>query len=81
MCPKPDPEDTIGSSNTIEELSDPIPELFSVLTEEEDSQKRWTIHSYPVYYEYLYSKHMNKHSESKSIYGHQTFVWDKIISW
>lgn len=65
MCPMPDPEDTIGSSNTIEELSDPIPELFNVFTQEEDSQKRWTVRSYPVYYESLYNKHVNKKDHSK----------------
>ncbi|KAH3692545.1 hypothetical protein DPMN_193094 [Dreissena polymorpha] len=60
MCPTPKPEDTIGNTNTIEELTEPLPELFSLLTEEEDSQLRWTVHSYPVYFESLYTRHANK---------------------
>lgn len=66
MCPTPQPEDTIGNTNTIEELPDPIPELFSVLTEEEDAQKRWTIYSYPVYYESLYTRFTNREKNKEN---------------
>lgn len=59
MCPHPDPEDSIFKTSAIEVMSDPIPELFNVLTEEEDYLKRWTTHKYPVYFEALYSKKLN----------------------
>lgn len=55
MCPMPDPEDSIFRTSSIEVLSDPIPELFNVLTEEEDYLKRWTSHKYPVYFDILSS--------------------------
>ena len=51
----PDPEDSIFRTSSIEVLSDPIPELFNVLTEEEDYLKRWTSHKYPVYFDILSS--------------------------
>ncbi|XP_052818582.1 twisted gastrulation protein homolog 1-A-like [Mya arenaria] len=70
MCPTPKAEDTIGNTNTIEELPDPIPELFSVLTDEEDSEKRWTIHSYPVYYESLYTRFANNEKNKDNAHAH-----------
>lgn len=59
MCPHPDPEDSIFKTSAIEVMPDPIPELFNVLTEEEDYLQRWTTHKYPVYFESLYSKTTN----------------------
>ena len=63
MCPLPDKEDSIFKTSSIEVLSDPIPELFNVLTEEEDYLKRWTTHKYPVYFDTLYNSHhdLGKH--------------------
>ena len=55
MCPLPDPEDSIFKTSSIEVLSDPIPELFNVLTEEEDYLKRWTTHKYPIYFDTVYN--------------------------
>ena len=46
LCPVPDPEDTLQKSSSIENLPDPIPELFDVLTEEEDFLQRWTTFHY-----------------------------------
>lgn len=59
MCPHPDPEDSIFKTSAIEVMTDPIPELFNVLTEEEDYLKRWTTHKYPVYFDSLYTKLSN----------------------
>lgn len=47
LCPIPDPEDRLYLSSSIEILPDPIPDLFQVLTEEEDFLQRWTTHTYP----------------------------------
>ena len=65
MCPHPDPEDSIFKTSAIEVMTDPIPELFNVLTEEEDYLKRWTTHKYPVYFEALYSKKLNLKDKGK----------------
>ena len=46
LCPAPDPDDGLYSTSSIETLPDPIPELFAVLTEEEDPLRRWTTHTY-----------------------------------
>ncbi|PVD20890.1 hypothetical protein C0Q70_19053 [Pomacea canaliculata] len=46
LCPPPDPDDGMYQTSSIENLPDPIPDLFAVLTEEEDAQKRWTTHTY-----------------------------------
>lgn len=46
LCPAPDPEDGLYKTSSIENLPDPIPDLFTVLTEEEDTLQRWTTHSY-----------------------------------
>jgi hypothetical protein len=35
-------------SSSVEELPDPIPDLFDVLTEEEDYLQRWTTFTYAV---------------------------------
>ena len=60
MCPMPDPEDSIFKTSSIEVLSDPIPELFNVLTEEEDHLRRWTSHKYPVFFDIMSN---SKHDE------------------
>uniref|UniRef100_A0A0B7AEZ1 Protein twisted gastrulation n=1 Tax=Arion vulgaris TaxID=1028688 RepID=A0A0B7AEZ1_9EUPU len=48
LCPPPDPTDELTKSSSVEELPDPIPDLFNVLTEEEDYHKRWTTFTYAV---------------------------------
>lgn len=56
LCPAPDPEDGLFRTSSIENLPDPIPELFAVLTEEEDEQKRWTTHTYSLNLDYFLFK-------------------------
>ncbi|XP_076469857.1 twisted gastrulation protein homolog 1-A-like [Babylonia areolata] len=46
LCPAPDPDDGLYRTSSIETLPDPIPDLFAVLTEEEDFHQRWTTHTY-----------------------------------
>lgn len=48
LCPPPDPNDVPYKSSTIEILLDPIPDLFNVLTIEDDVQKRWSSFRYQV---------------------------------
>ncbi|XP_059138517.1 twisted gastrulation protein homolog 1-B-like isoform X2 [Physella acuta] len=48
LCPLPDSNDDMGKSSSVEDLQDPIPDLFNVLTEEEDRQQRWTTFTYAV---------------------------------
>lgn len=48
LCPPPDPNDVPYKSSTIEILLDPIPDLFNVLTIEDDAQKRWSSFRYQV---------------------------------
>lgn len=48
LCPPPDPTDEMTKSSSVEELPDPIPDLFNVLTEEVDHQERWTTFTYAV---------------------------------
>ena len=59
MCPLPNPEEGFMRTSTIDILNDPIPDLFSVLTEEEDYLKRWTTYRYPVFFDSLYSRETN----------------------
>lgn len=56
LCPKPDPDDDLQDGSTIEDLHDPIPELFNVLTEQEDIEKRWTTFILPVHFDVLAHK-------------------------
>ncbi|CAG5130822.1 unnamed protein product [Candidula unifasciata] len=48
LCPPPDPTDEMTKSSSVEDLPDPIPDLFNVLTEEVDHQQRWTTFTYAV---------------------------------
>ncbi|XP_013090755.2 twisted gastrulation protein homolog 1-A-like [Biomphalaria glabrata] len=48
MCPTPNPEDEMTKSSTVEDITDPIPHLFKVLTDEEDYEQRWTTFTYAV---------------------------------
>lgn len=63
LCPLGHDGD-VHKSSTVRQLTDPIPELFDVLTEEEDPEKRWTIYSYPAHLDLLNFKPMGKVSES-----------------
>ena len=56
LCPKPDPNMNLGKTSSIEDLNDPIPELFDVLTEMEDEEKRWMTFTYPRHIDTLYFK-------------------------
>ena len=47
-------KESIERASSIEELSDPLPDLFSALTEEEDPERRWTIYMYPAHLDLLY---------------------------
>ncbi|XP_029635412.1 twisted gastrulation protein homolog 1-A-like [Octopus sinensis] len=48
LCPPPDPNEVPYKSSSIEILKDPIPDLFNVLTMEEDVLKRWASYHYQV---------------------------------
>ncbi|KAH9515756.1 Twisted gastrulation protein 1-B [Bulinus truncatus] len=48
MCPAPNPEDEMTKTSTVEDISDPIPHLFKVLTDEDDYEQRWTTFTYAV---------------------------------
>ena len=59
MCRPKSPniyKNSLELASSIEELSEPIPELFSALTEEEDPEQRWTIYTYPAHLDLLYFK-------------------------
>ncbi|ELU17863.1 hypothetical protein CAPTEDRAFT_165012 [Capitella teleta] len=56
MCPERADDDGVARSSTVEILSDPIPELFDVLTEEVDPLVRWTTYTYPAHLDLLYFK-------------------------
>ena len=46
MCAPKDPEEELGNISSVGNLKDAIPDLFKVLTEEEDMMKRWTSYTY-----------------------------------
>ncbi|XP_005090548.1 twisted gastrulation protein homolog 1-A [Aplysia californica] len=48
LCPPPDPEDDLAKTSSVEDLPDPIPDLFDVLTEEEDHFQRWSTYTFAV---------------------------------
>ncbi|GFU56033.1 protein twisted gastrulation [Nephila pilipes] len=49
MCPKTNETDNyLSMKSHVEDLSEPFPDLFSVLTEEKDSLLRWTSYTFPV---------------------------------
>ncbi|XP_013382169.1 twisted gastrulation protein homolog 1-A [Lingula anatina] len=51
MCPELTQASMMTKTSSIEDLADPVPELFRILTAEEDVHMRWTIHTYPAYQE------------------------------
>ena len=54
MCPAKKQDDGLERSSSIEELSDPIADLFEVLTSEPDPLSRWTAYTYPAHLDLLY---------------------------
>lgn len=48
LCKPKDSEEGMDDSSSVEELKEPIPDLFNVLTEEEDLYKRWKAYTYPA---------------------------------
>ncbi|UYV80210.1 TWSG1 [Cordylochernes scorpioides] len=49
MCPKPNSTDSsLSQKSHVEDLPEPIPELFDVLTEEKDRLLRWISYTFPV---------------------------------
>lgn len=49
MCPKTnETESYLSMKSHVEDLAEPFPDLFSVLTEEKDRLLRWTSYTYPV---------------------------------
>jgi len=54
MCPEKQPGASLQKASSVEVLSDPIPELFSVLTAELDPHSRWTTFTYPAHLDLLY---------------------------
>ncbi|GFO25017.1 twisted gastrulation protein homolog 1 [Plakobranchus ocellatus] len=55
LCPPPDIGDELERSSSVEDLKDPIPALFDVLTEQEDIHQRWTTFTYAVDLDKLFS--------------------------
>lgn len=50
MCPKAVSTPTnLSSTSHVEDLTDPLVELFNALTEEHDATGRWTTYTYPVH--------------------------------
>lgn len=43
-------------TSSVEDLSDPIPALFDVLTQTEDIYKRWNTYTYPIHYDVSFYK-------------------------
>ena len=54
MCPEKNQKQNMAKISTVETLPNPIPGLFSVLTEEPDPLLRWTTHSYPFHLDLLH---------------------------
>jgi len=54
MCSATSGVDTTLRTSTVEELPDPIPGLFNVLTEDVDPHARWSVYSYPAHLDLLY---------------------------
>lgn len=49
MCPKENESDSyLSMKSHVEELAEPFPDLFSVLTEEKDRLLRWISYTYPA---------------------------------
>ena len=74
MCPENDLKDNMYRTSSVEELSDPIPELFNVLTEEEDPYLRWTTYTYPAHLDLLYFKPRGADLDPSTDMGESSYV-------
>ncbi|XP_064641483.1 twisted gastrulation protein homolog 1-A-like [Lineus longissimus] len=52
ICPKPKFDDDIYKSSTIEDLAHPVPELFTILTDQDEFME-WKTYHYPTYHTLL----------------------------
>jgi len=66
LCPAPNPEDELAKTSSVEDLPDPIPDLFNVLTEEEDPKQRWSTYTFAVDLDKLLFKPGGKYSPNKN---------------
>ncbi|XP_013785056.1 twisted gastrulation protein homolog 1-like [Limulus polyphemus] len=54
LCPKPNDTDTdMSKKSHVEDLSEPIPVLFTVLTEKEDHKFRWISYTFPAHLSFI----------------------------
>jgi hypothetical protein len=54
MCPKPNHTDFASSvTSHVEDLTEASPELFQVLTEEQDRLQRWISLTYPINLDFI----------------------------
>lgn len=53
LCPERSGGDNEERTSTVEELIDPIPKLFSLLTEEPDPLLRWTTYTYSAHFDLM----------------------------
>ncbi len=61
MCESRNPKYNNLRTSSVEELDNPIPGLFRVLTEEPDPSLRWTTYTYPAHLDLLYFKPRGSH--------------------
>lgn len=63
MCPKPNyTVSALSSKSHVEDLPEPIPNLFQVLTSEQDADARWLTVTYPIDFDIShYRPHLEKH--------------------
>ena len=53
MCPERSDKDNGQRTSTVQELAEPIPALFRVLTEEPDVLLRWTTYTYSAHFDLM----------------------------
>jgi hypothetical protein len=59
MCPEKKPGSSLHRASSVEELPDPMPDLFDVLVAELDPHSRWTTYTYPAHLDLLYFNPVN----------------------
>lgn len=59
LCPEP--WVGLGLHSQVEEYDDSHPELFHLLTDEDDAKERWVTYTYPVDHQLISSKHSKKY--------------------
>ncbi len=72
MCPDKSNANNMNGLSTVEDLSDPIPGLFDVLTEEPDPELRWTTHTYPAHLDLVYFR-PNRHGQNLDLSGGELY--------